>query len=152
MLMHVVCRFFSGGKSTNPRFIRGFLARAGIYRSPGCGTLWYMGCVGLPTILFWNHEGVLGKIAAGFNFLAWAPFLIPIYAAEEGESYFNVRLNRFLLVAYSGAFAVLGLALNARGIMFEGVATVGLLYLLRAMRSDALVTSRAVKRIGLLAL
>jgi hypothetical protein len=150
--MHVVYRFFSVRNSTHPGLIRSFLRWAGIYRTPSCGTLWYMGCVGLPTMLFWSYEGVLGRILAGFNFLAWAPFLIPIYAAEEGESYCNMRLNRFLLVLYSGAFAVLGLALNARGIMFAGVATVALLYLLRGMRSDALVTGRALKQIGVLAL
>jgi hypothetical protein len=150
--MHVVYRFFSVRKSTDSRFVRSFLARAGIYRTPSCGTLWYMGCVGLPTILFWNYEGVLGRIAAGFSFLAWAPYLIPIYAGEVGESYCSVRLNRILLVLYSGAFGVLGLALNARGIIFAGVATVGLLYLLRAMRSDSLVTGRALARIGVLAL
>src|SRR5882757_666644 len=150
--MHVVYRFFSVRKSADPRLLRSLLAWAGIYRTPSCGTLWYMGCVGLPTMLFWNYEGVLGRIVAGFNFLAWAPFLIPIYTAEVGESYCNVKLNRFLLVLYSGAFAVLGLALNARGIIFAGVATVGLLYLLRGMRSDALVTGRALRRLGVLAL
>jgi hypothetical protein len=150
--MHVVYRFFSVKKPTNPRVIRGFLDWAGIYKTPSCGTLWYMGCVGLPTILLWKSEGVLGKIAVGFNFLAWAPYLIPIYATEVGESYCNVQLNRFLLVLYSGAFLVLGLAINARGIIFEGVATVGLLYFLRAMRSDALLTGRMLKRIGVLAL
>src|SRR6202795_1058534 len=55
--MHVVYRFFSVRKGTDPRFIRSFLAWAGIYRTPSCGTLWYMGCVGLPTMLFWNYEG-----------------------------------------------------------------------------------------------
>jgi hypothetical protein len=149
---HVVYRFFSVRKATDQRLIRGFLTWAGIYQTPSCGTLWYMGCVGLPTMLFWKSEGVLGKIAVGFNFLAWAPYLIPIYAAEVGESYCNVRLNRYLLVLYTGAFSVLGLAINARGIIFAGIATVGLLYLLRAMRSDALLTSRALKQIGVLAL
>ncbi len=152
LAMHVVYRFFSVRKSTNPRIMRGFLGWAGIYRTPGCRTLWYMGCVGLPSILFWKYEGTLGKVAMGFNFLAWAPYLIPIYAAEVGESYCNIRLNRFLLVVYSGAFGVLGLALNARGIIFAGVATVGLLYLLRAMRSDTLVTARGLKQIAVLAL
>jgi hypothetical protein len=152
VLMHVVYRFFSVRKSTDPGLLRGLLERAGIYRSPTCGTLWYMGCVGLCTIPFSKYEGVLGKVAIGFNFLAWAPFLIPIYAAELGEDYRNIYLNRFLLVVYTGAFGVLGLATNVRGIMFSGVATVGLLYLLRAMRSDALVTGRALRRIGVLAL
>jgi hypothetical protein len=149
---HVAYRFFSVRKSTNPGLIRGVLEWAGIYRTPSCGTLWYLGCAGLPTMLFGRYEGVLGKIAIGFSFLAWAPFLIPIYAREIGESYCNVRLNRFLLVPYTGAFALLGLALNARGIMFSGVATVALLYLLRAMRSDALVTARALRQLGVLAL
>jgi hypothetical protein len=151
--MHVVYRFFSVKKGTDPpRLIRSFLTWAGIYQTPSCGTLWYMGCVGLPTMLFWNSEGVLGKIVVGFNFLAWAPYLIPIYATEVGESYCNAQLNRFLLILYTGAFLVLGLAINARGIIFVGIATVGLLYLLRAMRSDAPVTGRALKRIGVLAL
>jgi hypothetical protein len=150
--MHVVYRYFSVRKPADRRLLRGLLEWAGIYRTPSCGTLWYMGCMGLPTILFWKYEGMLGKVATGFSFLAWAPFLIPIYAREVGESYCNVQLNRILLVVYSGAFAVLGLAINARGIMFSGIATVGLLYLLKAMRSDALVTSRALKRIGVLAL
>jgi hypothetical protein len=150
--MHVVYRFFSVRKATDPGLMRGFLTWAGIYQTPSCGTLWYMGCVGLPTMLFWKSEGVLGKIAVGFNFLAWAPYLIPIYIAEVGESYCNARLNRFLLVLYTGAFFVIGLAINARGIIFAGIATVGLLYLLRAMRSDALVTGRTLKQIGVLAL
>jgi hypothetical protein len=150
--MHVVYRFFSVRKAADSGLMRGFLTWAGIYQTPSCGALWYMGCVGLPTILFWKSEGVLGKIAVGFNFLAWAPYLIPIYAAEVGDSYCSVRLNRLLLVLYTGAFAVLGLAINARGIIFAGIATVGLLYLLRAMRSDAVLTGRALKQIGVLAL
>jgi hypothetical protein len=152
MLMHVAYRFFSVRRSTDAGLLRGLLDWAGIYRSPSCGTLWYMGCVGLSTIPFSKYEGVLGKVAIGFNFLAWAPFLIPIYAAELGEDYRNAKLNRFLLVLYTGAFGVLGLAINVRGIMFSGVATVGLLYLLRAMRSDAPVTGRALRQIGVLAL
>ena len=150
--MHVVYRFFSVRKTTDSGLIRSFLGWAGIYRTPSSGTLWYMGCVGLPTMLFWKSEGVLGRIAVGFNFLAWAPYLIPIYATEIGESYCNIKINRILLVLYTGVFFVLGLALNARGIIFSGVATVGLLYLLKAMRSDALVTARAVKQLGVLAL
>ena len=152
MSMHIVYGFFSVRKGTDPGLIRGFLGWAGIYQTPSCRALWYMGCVGLPTMLFWKSEGVLAKIVVGLNFLAWAPYLIPIYATEVGESYCNARLNRFLLVLYTGAFLVLGLAINARGIIFVGIATVGLLYLLRAMRSDAPVTGRALKRIGVLAL
>jgi len=152
LAMHVAYRFFSVRKSMNPGLIRGVLEWAGIYRTPSCGTLWYMGCVGLSTVFFTKYEGVVGKIAIGFSFLAWAPYLIPIYAREVGEGYRNLKLNRFLLVFYTGAFGVVGLAINVRAVMFSGIATVGLLYLLRAMRSDALVTGRALTRLGVLAL
>jgi hypothetical protein len=150
--IHVAYRFFSVGKSTNPGLLRGVLDWAGIYRTPACGTLWYMGCVGLSSIPFGRYEGVLGKVAIGFNFLAWAPYLIPIYLREVGEDYCNARLNKLLLVLFTGAFAVLGLAINGRGIMFAGVATVGLLYLLRALRSDELVTGRALKQLAVVTL
>ena len=150
--MHVVYRFFSVRKPTDPGLLRGFLEWAGIYRTPTCGTLWYMGCVGLCAIFFMKNEGVLAKVAIGFTFLAWAPYLIPIYAREFGEDYRSIKLNRFLLVLYTGAYGVIGLAFNVRAVMFSGVATVGLLYLLIAMRSDALVTGRALRRIGVLIL
>ncbi|HLZ99366.1 MAG TPA: hypothetical protein VKP66_15640 [Steroidobacteraceae bacterium] len=150
--MHAVYGFFTIRRGPDRGLLRGVMRWAGIYRVPSCGTLWYMGCVGLPTMLLWNHEGVVGRIVAGFNFLAWAPFLIPIYASEVGESYCNAPLNRMLLVPYTGAFALLGLALNARGIMFSGIATIGLLYLLRGMRSDLPLTGRALTRLGVLAL
>lgn len=152
LLMHMAFRFFSVRKSTDFGLFRSVLNWAGIYRTPSSGTLWYMGIAGLPTILFWRYEGILGKIAMGFSFLAWAPFLIPIYAREIGETYCNIRLNKLLLVLYTGIFALVGLAINARGIMFSGIATIGLLYLLRAMRSDAPVTGRAMKRIAVLGL
>jgi len=148
---HAAYRFFSVRKATDVNLIRGVLDWAGVYRIPSCGTLWYMGCIGLPTFFLWAHEGVLAKLVNGFTFLVWAPFLIPFYSREFGDSYCNARLNRFLLVGYSAVIAVFGLALNARGIIFAGAVTIALLYLLAGMRSTAPVTGRAVFRICALA-
>jgi hypothetical protein len=144
ILVHVAYRFFAVRKATDVNLIRGVFDWAGVYRIPTCGTLWYLGCVGLPTFLFWRYEGVLGKVASGFSFLVWAPFLIPFYSREIGASYCNARRNRFLLAAYAAVIALFGLALNARGIMFAGIVTVALLYLLAGMRSNALVTGKGV--------
>jgi hypothetical protein len=151
IFMHIVYRYFSVRKPTDVRLVRGFLDWAGMYRTPSCGALWFMGCLALPTLFFAAQPGILGKIANGFVFLVWSPFLIPFYARTAGQTYCNWKLNRVLLGAYSAAFVVFGLALNARGIMLAGVATVGLLYLLAGMRSDAPVTAPALRRIAALA-
>jgi hypothetical protein len=151
VLVHAVYRFFSVGKSTDAGLARGLLQWAGVYRVPSCGTLWFMGCISLPALLLFGHEGVFAKITNGFLFLVWTPFLIPIYSREVGESYCNSRLNKLLLAAYVAAICVIGLAINARGIMFQGLVTIALIYLLAGMRSHELVKRRAVVQLGALA-
>jgi hypothetical protein len=152
LLTHLVYRFFSSKEPGNSGVVRGFLGWAGLYRLPSAGALWIMGCIGLFTFAFAHLQNVVGKIAMGFSFLAWAPFLIPFFLREIGDSYCNAKLSRTLLIAYLMVACILGLALNTRAVMFQGVATIGLLYLLAGMRSDALVTWRAVRRIATLAL
>jgi hypothetical protein len=151
LAVHSVYRFFSVPKEHGVRLFRGLLSWAGLYRVPPCGALWFMGCVGLCTFPFAHYQNVLGKIAGGFGFLTWAPFLIPFYLREVGESYCNAALNKGLLIAYAGAAVVLGLALNTRAIMFQGAATIGLLYLLTGMRSTAPLTGRSFFRFAAVA-
>jgi hypothetical protein len=143
---HSIYRFFSVPKPQSVQLLRGLLSWAGLYRVPPSGALWFMGCVGLCTIAFSRYQNILGKIANGFTFLTWAPFLIPFYMREVGDSYCNAVLNRTLLIAYAGAAIVLGLALNTRSIMFQGAATIGLVYLLAGMRSSAPLTGRSMFR------
>lgn len=134
---HALYRFFSVKKPNDARLVRGVLGWAGIYLTPSAGALWFMGCIGLVTFFFSRNEGVIGKIAGAFNFLAWAPFLILVYLRDVGESYCNGRVNRVLLTIYALIAGVLGLALNTRAVMFSGVFTLVLITLLAAMRSDA---------------
>jgi len=152
LLTHVAYRFFSRNKPGDTQLLRGFLGWTGLYLRPSAGTLWIMGCIGLFTFSFAHLQNVVGKIAMGFSFLAWAPFLIPFFLREVGDSYCNARLSRTLLIAYLIVACLLGLALNTRAVMFQGVATIGLLYLLAGMRSHALVTWRAIAKIVTLAL
>jgi len=151
LAVHCVYRFFSVPPPHGLRLLRGLLSWTGLYRVPPSTTLWFMGCVGLFTFFFAHFQNVLGKIASGFSFLVWAPFLIPFYLREVGESYCNAALNKGLLIAYSGAAVVLGLALNTRAVMFQGAATIGLLYLLAGMRSSTPLTGRSTLRFGLVA-
>jgi hypothetical protein len=55
------------------------------------------------------------------------------------------------LIAYTGMVVVMGIALNVRVIMFIGVMTVGLLYLLVGIRSNAPLARKSVVRLGVLA-
>jgi hypothetical protein len=155
MGVHASYRFFSASKPNKIQFFRGVLEWAGLYRTPRCNELWLIGCVGLASYVVYVKESILlsplGKFGMAFNFLAWAPFLIPFFVREAGETYCHWRLNRLVLIGYAVILVGLGLALNTRGVMFFGVATIGLLYLLTAMRSDSVVTPRSIVRITALA-
>jgi hypothetical protein len=151
VLAHVTYRFFSVARPARVGFLRGLLDWAGVYRVPTSETLWIMGCIGLISYFFSRNLGVIGKVALAFNFLTWGPFLIPFYLSQVGDAYCNARRNKMLLGVFAMAMVVLGIGLNARGIMFAGVVTVGLLYLLAGMRSHAPLTRRSVIRIAALA-
>ena len=150
--VHCAYRFFSVRRAEQTDLIRGFLGWAGVYAVPPPGALWAMGLVGLCTFPMAHFEGVLGKVATGFVFLTWSPFLIPFYLRELGETYCNARLNKILLFVYFMAVVLLGLALNTRSVMFQGIVTIGLLYVFAGMRSDAPVTWRSLSRLLALAL
>jgi hypothetical protein len=150
--VHCAYRFFSVKRAGHAGLIRGLLGWAGVYAVPRPAALWVIGLVGLCTFPVAHLESAVGKVATGFIFLTWAPFLIIFYTREQGESYCNVRLHRALLLIYLMMAVLLGLALNTRAVMFQGVATIGLLYLFAGMRSDAPVTRRALLRLAGVAL
>ena len=153
--VHVCYRFFSAPKPAGVQIFRGLLDWAGLYRTPRCEALWFIGCIGLTSYVVYIKESILlsplGKFGMAFNFLAWAPFLIPFYRREIGETYCYWKLNRMLLIVYAVILVGLGLALNTRGVMFFGVATIGLLYLIAGMRSNSVATWRSLGTAGALA-
>jgi hypothetical protein len=150
LAMHVVYRFFASpapaALPARVSVLRGVLDWLGIYRMPSVSALWFMGFIGLLSFPISARDGLAARIGAGFNFLTWAPFLLPLFLREIGPAYCNARRNYLLLAIYGGLVVVLGIALNVRVIMFIGVATIGLLYLLVGMRSNAPLTRKAIAR------
>jgi hypothetical protein len=142
LAVHAAYTFLFKAKHSAISPIRWVLNRAGLYRRPDAAILWMMGAVGLASFALSGNKGVIGKVAVAFNFLTWAPFLIPMYLAEVGDSYCNARRATPLLALYTLAICLLGVAVNARGIIFLGVITIGLCYLLIALRSTAPVRVR----------
>jgi hypothetical protein len=151
ILVHAVYRFFSSANPGRVGIFRGFLGWTGIYRVPTSRALWFMGALGLASFIFSSHDGTIARVASGFNFLAWAPFLLPLFTREIGPAYCNARRNNFFLIGYTGMVVVMGIALNVRVIMFIGVMTVGLLYLLVGMRSSAPLSRKSVVIVGVVA-
>jgi hypothetical protein len=152
LVMLVVYRFFQVPGPQRVGVVRGLLSWAGSYRAPSSQVVWFMGLVGLASFIASAHEGVAARIAGGFNFLAWGPFLLPIFAREIGPSYGNARRNNFFLAIYTMMVVFVGIGLNVRVIMFIGLVTVGLLYLLIGLRSRRELHSDSLTRIGVVAL
>jgi hypothetical protein len=151
LFVHVIYRFFTKNRSGKMGVARGLLAAVGVYRIPPVSALWFMGFFGLVSFPFSAHEGVAARVASGFNFLTWAPFLLPLFIREVGPQYCNVRRNKIALVFFAVLVVLLGIALNVRVVMFIGLVTIGLLYLLVGMRSNAPLTKRAVVTVCVLA-
>ena len=149
--VHVVYRYFSAPNPSRVGVFRTLFDWGGIYRAPQSQVLWAMGLLGIASFAAGRNEGIAGRIGAAFNFFAWAPFLLPLFMREFGPTYCNVRRTQIFLVLYTGMVAMIGIAFNVRIIMFIGVATVALLYLLIGMRSRAPVTRKALVRMGMVA-
>jgi hypothetical protein len=151
LLAHAIYRMFSNPTKPKPSgLIRSMLEKLQIYATPTAGTLWMMGLLGLFSFLFSGGAGVVGKIAHGLTFVAWAPFLIPMFVFQQGNGYCNVMKNYVFLALYMGVIVLLGVAVNARGMMLSGFMTIALFALLRAMRSTQRVTVAQVARFSLL--
>jgi hypothetical protein len=159
VVVHAIYRLFSR-PNRSPGLIRRSLDRIGLYATPSIPALWVMGSVGclsycLPRPdssggLNGNPEGGLtSAVALAFNFLISAPFLIPLYRKLEGPQYSRSRWVWPALVLYAVVAIVLALVRNARVIMFVGLATVGLAYLITWLQNRAPVRAGLFVRLSI---
>jgi hypothetical protein len=147
--VHMLYRFFSVPNPSRQGIFRSLFSWAGVYRVPPSLVLWGMGFLGIASFIASRHDGVVAKIASGFNFFAWAPFLLPRYMRELGPDYCNSRRNKIFLAGYAGMIVLLGIALNVRVVMFIGLVTISLIYLLIGMRSRVPLRRKALVRLGI---
>lgn len=149
LLAHTLFRVLTAASSDKPGLVRHTFQKLGVYATPSVINVWIMGGVGVFFLLLARFS----PVANGLSFLAWVPFLIPIYAQQsEPTTYCNIKRSYLMLVAYAVLIALIAMAFNARGMMLAGVATVALLFLLVGMRSNKLVTAQNLLRIGMLGL
>jgi hypothetical protein len=152
LLAHAVYRVFHRPASVHREsLLRAVLTRLGLYATPSTGTLWIMGLFGLLAFLLGSGGASVGsKVSQGLTFVAWAPFLIPMYVLQEGPGYCNARRSYAFLAVYAAVIALLGIAANARGLMLSGLMTIGLFFTLSAMRSARRVNVSHIAKLGFL--
>ena len=139
--------------SANPArtsLIRLTLEKLGLYITPTADTLWVMGLFGFITFFFGTgSEGVVSKVLQGVTFVAWAPFLIPIFWLQQGAGYCNVKRSMVYLSLYAGLVAMVGMAANSRGLMLSGFMTIAVFAMLNTMRSARQVRAAHIAVISL---
>lgn len=148
ILTHMLYRVITDSNSNKPGIVRSLFQVLGIYATPSVINLWIIGVIGLFSLLLSN----VSKVADGLSFLAWAPFLIPIYVHQIGSHYCSVKKNYIFLMLFAMLIVLLAIVFNARAIMLSGIATVLLLFLLFTMRSSKAVTFSMLSKVGLLGL
>jgi len=151
LVCHALYRILISTSATNSNksgLFRSMLDALGVYATPSVINIWIMGGIGLFSLLL----SYVSPVANGLSFLAWTPFLIPLYVQQLGSTYCNAKRNYLFLVAYSALVALMAMAFNARGMMLTGLATVSLLFLLVGMRSHKAITAPMLLKFGMIGL
>jgi len=150
MLMHVAHRWLCAPAGGNPDALaRRALAALGVYDPPGTGALWLMGWAGLVSLFIGGlGDSPTHKVFEAIAFLAWAPYLIPMFLLRLGRAYCRPAPQMALLVAYSLLIVLIGIASNSRQVILLGFTTVGLFALLTVLRLDAPLQWRRVGQVA----
>lgn len=148
LVAHAFYRMVSASKPKQVGFICRILQKMGIYSIPHPMVLWMMGGMGVFCLLLSRFSAM----ANGLSFLAWAPFLIPIYAQQVGPQYGNLKKHMIMLIAHTSLIALIAILFNARGMMLSGLMTVSLLFLLAGMRSYKPFNAKVLMRMGMFGL
>jgi hypothetical protein len=144
LVAHVFYRMITSGESSKGILptIRSILTRIQIFAVPSVLQIWIMAFIGTLALLAPSNP-----IAHGMSFLAWMPFLIPIFVSQQSEKYCNTSLHYPLLFAHVMLIIFIGLIFNARQAMVSGFITVLFLLLLNAMRSSRHITTSQILKV-----
>ena len=138
---------------------RGWLATRvfkplGLIEAPPVTALWLLGIIGTASLLKSQDSavGAGGKFVEAFRPFSWLPFLIPFYYRQLGKAYCNMPVQWVMLLAYSAAVALVGLALNVRTVMVAGPLTAAVMYLVSTLQSETRATNKHVIKLGILSI
>ena len=121
----------------------------GMLKAPFPLQIWIMGIFGLIAIRIstdFNQSVVYGdvggKLISGFNYLAFAPFLLPALPLifPNNSKYLFIRSNYKFLLPYFAAVIVVGISANTRGGFAGPIANLGLLLVMLFLLGQLVVT------------
>jgi hypothetical protein len=135
--------------------VQSVLQPISLFTVPSTGNLWIMAATGMTALMITGNAAEAGgttSFIAGFNFLAWAPCLIPFMHQRYGRAYCELRRHGIGIALYLLLAAGVSMATNHRYIMFAGVVS-GVLLSFMMVLSDETPTRRPkLWKVALLAL
>jgi hypothetical protein len=132
------------------------LVPLGLFTVPNALQLWVMGLAGTGASYVTHtgfEHGVGDKILAGFSYFCVAPVLIPLFRRRYGAAYCDLRVHTPALLAYLLTFVAVGIATNARVLVFSAAVAAGVIHLLFALDDQRPIDHIGVsKLIGIIAI
>lgn len=146
VLAHFVYRNFTPLSGASNFIARKILSPINIHRIPTPAAIWLLASIGIFSILFGGggFGDVGGKFLAGFAFLLWIPYLIPIYIKIVGPNYCIPRQQYALLILYTGGIVALAMIKNARAMLFAAPIQLTFLYVIESCRVPEPLSRRVV--------
>ncbi len=150
--VHWVHRRLAATQRFTQAVARHVLTPMGVMDAPPIHVVWLMAGLGLYALAV---SGVAtgdsgGKALEGFSFLAYIPFLIPIYHKQMGPAFCDIKKHGPLLLLYVLAMVLVSVAKNGRQLMAIGPVQAGLIYMLYAMQDPTPITRRTIRRLAAL--
>jgi hypothetical protein len=156
LLLAIAVHWIHRHLAMTQRFTQGMarhvMAPMGVLEMPRIEAIWIMAAFGLYALA---SAGVAtgdsgGKALEALSFLAYVPFLIPIYYKQFGNTYCDIKKHGPVLMAYVLAMVVVSVAKNGRQLMAIGPVQAGLVYMMWAMQDPTAITRRTLQRLALL--
>lgn len=145
LVAHALYRTITTSSSmAKPGLLRHMFRKLGVYDMPSVAVVWMMGGMGGFFLLLSRFS----PVAKGLSFLAWTPFLIPIFLQQAGPAYCNAKRNYLVLLVHAALIAVVAIMFNTREMLLAGIATVALLLLMIGMRSTKPLTPPMLFKLG----
>lgn len=132
---------------------RHLLAPVGTLSVPPVNAIWAMSILGVIALAKGGAAtgDVGGKAFQALNFLAYMPFLIPIYHRQHGAAYCDMKRHGPVLMAYVGLLVVVAVALNARQFMAIGPVQTCLIFLVYFLKDPTPITRKTIAKLALIA-
>lgn len=150
ILVHYVYRRFAPLTALRDAVAATVLTPLGVHAVPQPLALWCMSSIGVASLLQGGAQfgDVSGKALQALEFMTWLPFLILVYHRQFGEAYCSLKKQAPLVLLYALMVFGIGLARNARSLMFIGPMIAVLLYLMVSVRTLGPIPRRSIVKVA----